>query len=154
VFRNTTNLDIFYLAGTTGWGASYGGRPTRLTTGEFDPLIGGINLDLVETWFGSGWFGSYSTAFAPWLFHIDHGFIYRYPQSSDASMYFYDIGMLAWWWTSSDTYPWIYAFDPPADNGGTDIDLAWLFYHKDTRDPRSFFVQTGDLAGTTLYFDP
>ncbi|MFA6172767.1 MAG: leucine-rich repeat domain-containing protein [Kiritimatiellales bacterium] len=28
VFQNTTNLTIYYLSGTTGWGATFGGRPT------------------------------------------------------------------------------------------------------------------------------
>ena len=126
-FEYSDRVDIFHLVGATGWGPTYGGRPTRLTTGEVDPLIGGTNLDLVETWFGSGWFGSYSTMFAPWLYHIDHGFIYRYPPSSNASMYIWDIEMHAWWWTNSDIFPWIFAFDPLADNNGTDIGPEWLF---------------------------
>ncbi len=37
-------------------------------------------------------------------------------------MYFYDDAMGAWWWTSRNVYPFIYVFDPPADNGGTDVE--------------------------------
>ena len=155
MFKSADDVDVFYLAGTTGWGALYGGHRTRLTTGDLDPLIGGLDLVGFENWFVSGWFGPYSTAFAPWLFHIDHGFIYRYPESTNESMYFYDNAMGAWWWTRSDIYTYIFAFDPPADNAGTDIDSAWLRYQKDTKNPRSFRVTTGDHAwATSLYFDP
>lgn len=62
--------------------------------------------------------------------------------------------MLAWWWTTSENYPWIYAFDPPADNAGTDVDSAWLWYEKTSNGPRSFRVVTGGQAGEFLYFDP
>ena len=153
-FLASLNVEVFYRAGTTGWGALYSDRPTRLTSGELDPLMGGLNLDEKEGWFGSGWFGSYNTEFAPWLFHINHGFIYRDSESSNASIFFYDVAMGAWWWTDWEIYPWIYAFDPPADDKGTDIDSEWLHYALGTNDPRSFGVGRSVHAETTLYYDP
>jgi len=48
----------------------------------------------------------------------------------------------------------IYAFDPPADNVGTDIEAEWLWYAKETKTPRWFGVVTGDHAGEFLLFDP
>ena len=118
-----------------------------------DPLIGGLPIG-VEDWFHSDWFGYYVTAFAPWLFHAEHGFLYRHPESSNVSMFVYDDAMGAWCWTSETVYPFIYAFNPPADDGGTDIEDAWLFYYEGSTGPRSFGVVTGEIAGQTLFFGP
>ena len=51
-------------------------------------------------------------------------------------------------------YPFIYAFDPPADRVGTDIEAEWLWYFEDTKKPREFGVVTGASAGSFLFFDP
>jgi len=154
VFYKTNNAAAYYLAGTTGWRATFGGRWIRLTTGALDPLIGGLDLAGFESWFVSEWFGSYNTTLAPWLFHAQHGFIYRYPSSTNASLYFYDDAMGAWWWTGQTLYPFIYVFDPPADDAGTDIDSAWLFYFEDSEAGRGFVVLDGPDAGSFLFFDP
>ena len=61
-----------------------------------DPLIGGTPVDGLEDWFFSEWFGYYSTALAPWLVHGEHGFIYRYPASTNESMFVYDDAMKTW----------------------------------------------------------
>lgn len=84
-----------------------------------DPLMRGAPVDGFET----DWFGYYNTAYAPWLFHGKHGFIYRDPESTSASMFVYDHAMGAWWWSSRSVYPFIYAYDPPANDEGTDIGL-------------------------------
>jgi hypothetical protein len=34
VFSNDDQATIYYLPGTTGWSKTFGGRPTRLWTGE------------------------------------------------------------------------------------------------------------------------
>jgi hypothetical protein len=121
---------------------------------QIDPLIGGLPVEGLEGWFHSDWFGFYSTAFAPWLFHGGHGFIFRYPASRNASMFVYDHAMAAWWWTGEGVYPFLYAFDPPADNSGENIESAWLWYFDGTKSPRSFGVVTGADAGTVLFFGP
>jgi len=119
-----------------------------------DPLIGGAPVDGFPGWFYSDWFGFYSTALAPWLFHGDHGFIYRFPGSTNASMYVFDDAMGAWWWTSDSVYPFVYAFDPPVDNGGTDIGSEWIFYFEGTKGPRVFGVASGPFKDAGLFFDP
>ena len=119
-----------------------------------DLLIGGIPLFDLENWFRSDWFGSYSTEVAPWLFHAQHGFIYRNPSSTNQSMFIYDDAMHAWWWTNETVYPFIYAFDPPADSSGTDIKSEWLFYFEMSSSPREFGAMTGDSTGSFLFFDP
>jgi hypothetical protein len=122
--------------------------------GSGEPLIGGTAVDGLPGWFLSDWFGYYNTDQAPWLFHGEHGFIYRFPGSTNDSMFAYDDAIGAWWWTSQGDYPYLYIFNPPADNGGTDIDSAWLYYFVGTKTPRSFGIVTGPSAGSFLYFDP
>ena len=91
---------------------------------------------------------------APWLFHADHGFLYRDPASTNESMFIYDDAIGAWWWTNETVYPFLFVFDPPADNGGTDIGSEWIFYFEDSKNPRSFGVVTGAMAGSFLFFNP
>ncbi len=117
-----------------------------------DPLIGGEPVDGLEGWYLSEWFGYYSTALAPWLFHADHDYVYRHPESTGAGMFFFDNWMGTWWWTNESEYPFIYVFDPPADSSGVDIESNWLYYFVGTRDPRAFGVVTGASAGGFLFF--
>jgi hypothetical protein len=135
--------------------ASGNDHMTASVTGVlFEPLLGGTPVDGHEGWFLSDWFGYYNTSGAPWLFHAQHGFIYRYLLSTNESMFIYDDAMGAWWWTSESNYPFLYVFDPPADNAGTDIGDAMLYYFRGTKDPRSFAIVTGPSTGGFLYFDP
>ncbi len=101
----------------------------RLARDSVDPLIGGTPLDGQQDWFLSDWFGTYGTAFAPWLLHTLHGPIYRHPQSTNESLYIYDDAMGAWWWTKPISYPHMYRF----------VDGAWLWYHDGSSGPRWFY---------------
>ena len=120
--------------------------------GENDPLIGGTPLG--DGWFWSDWLGAYNTAFAPWIFHAQHAWLYRDVSSTNAATYFYDDAMVAWWYTDETNYPSVYAFDPPADLGGTDIDSAWLWFFEDANGPRWFSVLSGPSTGSFLSFNP
>jgi hypothetical protein len=122
--------------------------------GSSEPLIGGAPIDGFTDWYSSDWFGDYNTTQAPWLFHSQHGFLYRFGESSNDNMFVYDEVMGAWWWTNETVYPFIYAFDPPADIGGTDIDSAWLWYDEGTVTPRWFVVLTGPNTDSWLSFNP
>ena len=66
-------------------------------------------------------------------------------------MFAYDDAMGAWWYTNETIYPFLYAFDPPADNAGTDIESTWLWYYEDSKGPRTFVEMTG--AERLLFFD-
>ena len=123
-------------------------------SGSSEPLIGGTPVEGLEGWFLSEWFGYYSTEFAPWLFHAEHGFIYRFPESSNASTYFFDSAMGAWWWTNVSDYPSLFVFNPPVDQGGTDIGFEWVWYFEGSSGPRYFSVLTGDYTGSILRFHP
>jgi len=119
-----------------------------------DQLIGGAPVGDVVGWYRSEWFGDYNTTFAPWLLHAEHGFIFRTPESTNASLFVYDDAMGAWWWTNASNYPYIHVFDPPADNAGTDIESAWLWYSEGSKSPREFGVVAGPDTGDFLFFDP
>jgi hypothetical protein len=122
-------------------------------TGD-DPLIGGSPVEGQEDWYLSDWFGTYNTTYAPWIYHAQHGWIYRGPTSTNAESYFYDDAMAAWWYTNETDYPSLYLFDPPADLGGTNIDSEWLWYFEETATPRSFSVLAGASTGSFLFFNP
>ena len=117
-------------------------------------LIGGTPVDGLQDWFFSEWFGYYNTTLTPWLFHAEHGFLYGEPSSTNANLFIYDSETGSWWWSSESSYPFIYAFDPPADSAGTDIESAWLFYFEESKAPRAFSVMTGADAGAFLFFGP
>jgi hypothetical protein len=121
---------------------------------DTDPLIGGTPVDGLPGWYLSDWFGYYNTDLAPWVFHAQHGWLYRDPPSTNASTFFYDDKMTAWWYTNETDYPFVYGFGVPADNAGTVAGDAWLWYFEGTKTPRNFGVVTGAEAGNFLYFNP
>lgn len=124
--------------------------------GSSEPLIGGTPVDGQAGWFFSDWFGFYNTDGAPWIFHDAHGFLYRFPESSNDNMFVYDNAMDAWWWTNNAVYPFIYVFDPPADisDPAIDIDSNWVWYLEGSMSPRWFYVLTGPNEGSWLRFNP
>ena len=130
VFEGVDDATVYYLAGTTGWAATYGDRPTEVISVLPDPLIGGTPVDAPKSWFLSEWFGIYYTyTDSHWLSHDEHGFIYRYPESTNANLYFYDYAMGVWWWTNRETYPFIHRFS----------DGVWLWYLEGSSGPRWFY---------------
>jgi hypothetical protein len=147
------SVDNFYVddiyVDTTGVNLS-----SPVAANDNDPLIGGTPVDGLPGWFLSEWLGYYNTDQAPWIFHAEHGWIYRDPSSTNAGTFFYDDAMPAWWYTNETDYPYIYAFATPADNAGTAAGDAWLWYFEDSKTPRSFAVITGTAAGGFLYFNP
>ena len=152
---------LSFLIDVSGWlfftamDRTYGNELWLLKASDTDStILGGTPVDGLEDWFLSDWFGYYSTAAVPWIFHSEHGFLYLDSSSSNQSMFIYDDAMHVWWWTSNLTYPFLYAFDPPGDKAGTDIASAWLWYFEETKGPRSFGVVTGDHAGGFLFFNP
>lgn len=93
--------------------------------GEAYPLGGG--------WFWSDWFGSFNTAFAPWLYHNEHAWLYPFGQDPH-SVVFWDGSMNAFWWTGDAIYSSMYRFS----------DNSWLWYQPGTRSPRWFLnLKTG-----------
>jgi len=75
-------------------------------------------------WFD--WFGYVNDEIYPWVKHFEHGWMYSVSSSSD-SIWFYTWDM-GWLWTSTTLYPYIYRSS----------DDAWLWYQRDTVNPRWF----------------
>ena len=146
------------MGSTSPWvetGVSIGPWPSKASSGgTTDPILGGTPVEGLEGWFFSEWLGFYNKAFAPWLFHAQHGFIFKSEGSTDESTFIFDLSMSAWWWTNTTTYPFLFAFNPQPDSAGTDVDTQWLFYFEETSAPRVFAIMTGSLAGQNLFFDP
>ena len=111
-----------------------GGEPVG---GYKDIFIGGP--DLGGGWHFSEWFGFYNVNFfEPWIFHLEHVWMFVTAESTLESMFLYDLSSEGWFFTDSTQYPNMFSF----------ARSAWVFYFKETAGPRSFV----DL-GTGEFFD-
>ena len=86
------------------------------------------DLGIGDGWRELDWFGAYSDANYPWIWHEDHGW-WSSDETNDAPLWFWDMEM-GWIWTSEDTYPAIWR----------DSDRVWLLleYNEET-EGRDFF---------------
>ena len=92
--------------------------------------------ELGEGWWFSDWFGSFNTAFFPWIFHAEHAWMYIWEDSSSSEMYVYDQGSDQWHYTAAETYPNLYSF----------VRNSWVFYFEGTSGPREFVeLETGEF---------
>ena len=79
-------------------------------------------------WDWLSWFGYFNINSSPWIYHMQHGWLYPYGTSTD-SIWFYDPEMNSFWWTSAADYPYVYR----ASDG------AWLYYKEGSSNPRWFY---------------
>lgn len=75
------------------------------------------------------WFGWFNTNAAPWIYHQTLGWLYPYGTSAD-NIWFYDVDMNAFCWTSQAVFPCVYR---------TGRNNAWLYYDVGTSNPPWFF---------------
>ena len=93
-------------------------------------------VDLGEDWFQSAWFGTYNKAFYPWIFHLQHDWLFLFESGNREEVLLFDSGTGDWWWTTRTHYTSFYSF-------GRD---SWIYYFIDTVNPREFFdLMTGEL---------
>lgn len=85
-------------------------------------------LDLGSGWKWLAWFGYFSDKENPWIYHLEHHWLYPYGTSTN-DLTFYDSAMGAFWWTSQAVYPNLYRFS----------DGAWLWYLEGSSNPRWFY---------------
>ena len=52
VFDNSNNTTIYYLPGSTGWGTTFGGRPTSLWQPQVQTIEPGQSYSVTVTWLG------------------------------------------------------------------------------------------------------
>lgn len=62
-----------------------------------------------EGWRESPWFGWIHPGQAPFYFHLEHGWTFVSPESTETDLFYFDT-VLGWLYTSRDLYPNIYAF--------------------------------------------
>ncbi len=93
-------------------------------------------VSLGDNWWNSEWFGDLNLEFYPWVFHLQHGWMFVFDGANRDSMFLYDLSLEGWFWTSSTEYPNLFSFSRP----------GWVFYFRGTSGPRQFAdLQTGEL---------
>jgi hypothetical protein len=78
-------------------------------------------------WRYFSWFGNYYEANADWIYHEEHGWLYRSGETT-ASTWFYE-PQLGWIWTSETAYPYFYSEDR----------VGWLYYKSGEGNARKFY---------------
>ena len=97
---------------------------------DLPPVGGACNpIPGREGWFESPWFGAYSKAFAPWLYHGRHQFIYLDPSSTPSAIFYFDPILNSWIYTAPTVYPNLYFFDGQ----------GWLYFFDDSEKGRVFY---------------
>jgi len=86
-----------------------------------------LSVNLGSGWRWSDWFGYFSTTYDPWIYHLQHGWMYSVG-TAPSSIWLWTLDM-GWLWTSSTTYPYLYR-----NNDG-----AWLYYLEGSASPRWFY---------------
>jgi hypothetical protein len=86
------------------------------------------DVDIGDGWKFSAWFGFYNDTWSPWLYHLEHGFIYLADGANADSVFLWDSSLESWLFTTPQTYPNLYAF----------IEGGWLYYYAGTVEPRVF----------------
>ena len=83
--------------------------------------------DLGNQWKSASWFGTYFDTSGNWIFHLEHGWLYR-SGNSMSSTWFFDTN-LNWIWTNSELYPYFYRSETN----------DWIFYQSDDSESRLFY---------------
>lgn len=62
-----------------------------------------------DDWYHSETMGWFSAADFPWVYHVEHGWLYAEgPGLHDAQFFYFELG---WIFTSDTWYPWMYSYD-------------------------------------------
>lgn len=125
VVSNLAPAEVYYWrvnAHTTG--GDVGGPYWWFRTGG-GPWSGAT--DVGQGWMYLDWFGYFSSQYPPWIYHLQHGWMYTVGDSTgNIWLYTSDMG---WLWTSEQSYSWMFS---QSQN-------SWLYYQKDSDSPRWFF---------------
>ena len=105
---------------------------------DTDEFAWATNSTLSGPWKSSDWFGTYYENVNNWIYHIDHGWLYREGDSM-LSTWFYDQS-LKWLWTSHGHYPLFY-------NAETN---DWMYYLLEDLEIRKFYDYASQSWMTVL----
>ena len=103
------------------------GEPIMVLKGEASDNLWSDAVTVNGGWRWVAWFGFWNDSFLPWIFHVDHGWVYIADGSRDESLWLFDLA-LGWLYTTSTVYPSLY---------GHELE-AWIFYFQGTSSPREF----------------
>ena len=84
-------------------------------------------VDLGGGWRFVAWFGTWNVTLLPWIFHLEHGWQFVSESASGEDAWFFDLA-LGWLFTSPELYPNYFSAERN----------EWIFYFRDTTDPRQF----------------
>ena len=84
-------------------------------------------VDLGGGWRFVAWFGTWNESLLPWIFHLEHGWQFVSECAACEGAWFFDLA-LGWLFTSPDLYPNYFSVERN----------EWIFYIRDTTDPRQF----------------
>lgn len=85
---------------------------------------------IAGSWRWLDWFGWFYVRDYPWIYHLQHGWVYPSGVNTDF-MWLYALDM-EWLWTTQGLYSNLYRLK----------DATWLYYLKDSEDPRWFYNWT------------
>ena len=94
---------------------------------DIDEFAWSTSQTLQGKWRSTSWFGYYYQNSNKWIYHLDHGWIYREGDSM-LSTWFYD-NTLKWLWTNNDHYPYLYSAEAS----------DWMYFSPEQVDSRSFY---------------
>ncbi|MFC1452591.1 DUF1566 domain-containing protein [Verrucomicrobiota bacterium] len=95
-----------------------GGGPT--------PWSGGMRVG--GGWKHLEWIGWFTDASMPWVYHLQHGWLYSVGEDS-SGFWSYSADLDTWFWTADTVYPWMFF------HGSS----SWMYYLWDSYDPRWFY---------------
>ena len=124
----SVTLDPVTPSFTPAPGCSCDGLELVIGTVEHPAVWRTGEVDLGGGWKWTEWLGYYNTSSEPWIYHQEHQWLYPYGDGACGVFFWYD-DMQEFIWTDPATYPYLYRFG---------ADEAWLWYLKDSADPRWF----------------
>ncbi len=92
---------------------------------------------LGSDWYWLNWFGTFNLTFDPWVYHLQHRFLYPFGANC-AGLVFWDNEMGTFWWTSASVYPYVYRFS----------DGQWLWFQPTSGldgNPRWFVILSSSV---------
>ena len=92
--------------------------------------------DLGGSWRDSPALGLLNDSFFPWIFHLQHNWLFVVFRSQENDLFLFDPGAGSWWFTSETNYPNMFSF----------ARSAWVFYFLNSSAPRHFVdLQSGEF---------
>ena len=118
----------FTVVATDGAGNS-SEQSLTLAINDLDRYVEAGAVDIGNGWRWTDWLGYFNVASDPWIYHLDHKWIYIPPSITNfGSIYYWDNTMNSFIWTSDEMYPELYRFS----------DGKWIWYLQGSKNPRWF----------------